>query len=214
MVLGILPAGSANGMAKELGIPSDPQKAIEATLHNGVQSIHLVKVNDELCIHLSDLGFNAFLVKTFEAGNVRGMWGYVKASWKALWQHTSMVVTIKTDTETITRNAAMVVIANATKYGSGALINPKGKLDDDLFEVIIIKKISVSEIFKMMVTHQPYDKDKTELFQVSSLTIHSKKKAHFQVDGEYLGKTQSVKAAILPGCLKIIVKQEEKNKEG
>ncbi len=31
------------------------------------KKIHLIKINDELCIHLSDIGFNAFVVKKFEA---------------------------------------------------------------------------------------------------------------------------------------------------
>ncbi len=57
----------------------------------------------------------------------------------------------------ITVQAAMIVIANATRYGTGALINPNGSLEDALFEVIVVKKISLSQLFKMMVTHQPYN---------------------------------------------------------
>ena len=97
----------------------------------------------------------------------------------------------------------MIVLANATRYGSGAVINPAGRLDDDLFEVVIIKKVSFSEIFKMMVTHRPYDKDKTELYQAKSVAIESKKEAHFQVDGEYLGKVKTVQVEIIVGALLI-----------
>lgn len=207
IILGILPAGSANGMARELGVPSAPQEAIAATLHNHSKKIHLVQINDELCIHLSDIGFNAYLVKTFESGNERGMWGYAKACWKTLWQYSYMTVAIHIDKKKVIRKAKMVVIANATKYGSGALINPAGKLDDDVFEIIVIKKISLLEIFKMLVTHQPYNTEKTELFQTSALTIRSRKKVHFQVDGEYLGKVDTVEACLLPQQLSILVPQ-------
>ena len=98
----------------------------------------------------------------------------------------------------------MVVIANATKYGTGALINPKGELTDELFEVIVVKKLSVKEIFKMMVTHTPYDRTKTEVFQTGSLHIKSRRRAHFQVDGEYLGKVNNIKATILAHALEVI----------
>ena len=57
--LAILPAGSANGMAKEIGIPMDPEKAIAVCLEGHPKKIHLLEIGDKLCIHLSDLGFNA-----------------------------------------------------------------------------------------------------------------------------------------------------------
>ena len=203
-VMGILPAGSANGLAKELGIPADIQGALQHLLKTERQKIHLLKINNQLCVHLSDIGFNASVIKIFESGKQRGMMGYIKAAWKVLWKHAVMQVTIKIDNTYIRRKAAMIVMANATRYGSGAVINPAGRLDDDLFEVVIIKKVSFSEIFKMMVTHHPYDKKKTELYQAQSLQIQSRRKAHFQIDGEYLGKINKIQAVILTGALTII----------
>jgi diacylglycerol kinase family enzyme len=138
--LGILPAGSANGMAKELEIPENADKALEIVINGAIKKIHLIKINDQLCIHLSDIGFNAFIVKKFDTGKSRGMWGYIKASLKVLWNKPMMLVEIHTDKTFVKRNAAMVVVANATKYGTGALINPHGKLDDNVFEVVVIKK--------------------------------------------------------------------------
>lgn len=209
--VGLLPAGSANGMAKELGIPLEPEKALEVLVRGREQKIHMVKINNELCIHLSDIGFNAFVVKKFEDEGVRGMWGYVKAAWKVLWAHSKMSIEIKSNSEYVRHEAAMVVIANATKYGTGVLINPEGRLDDDRFEVVIVKKVSLSEIFKMRFTHRPYDPAKTELFQTKSLKISSRHKAHFQVDGEYRGKVNKVDAEILPGALTMLVPDEPKS---
>jgi diacylglycerol kinase (ATP) len=205
--LGILPAGSANGMAKELGIPIDAKKAIEVLVHGINKKIHLTEVNGELCIHLADMGFNAFVIKKFDTYNARGMWGYVKAAWSVLRNHARMQVQIRVDGELKQKSAAMIVIANATKYGTGALINPDGSLEDELFEIIVVKKISFSEIFKMVVTHQPYDPQKTEVYQTNEVHITSKRKAHFQVDGEYLGKVNEVKATIVAAALEMIVPQ-------
>lgn len=205
VALGILPAGSANGMAKELNIPVNITKALDVAVSGGTKKIHVVKINDELCIHLSDIGFNAFIIKKFEDETGRGMWGYIKAAFKVWWNRRRMHVKIQTDKKWAWRNAAMVVIANATKYGTGALINPRGKLDDEVFEVIVVKKLSVKEIFKMMVTHSSYDKSKTEVLQTSSLHIQSRKRVHFQVDGEYLGKVNNIKATILAHALEMIV---------
>ena len=205
ILLGILPAGSANGLAKELGISNVPAEAMKALLSGKSQTIHTLQVNGQLCIHLSDVGLNAYVVKEFENQPVRGMWGYLMASIKVLWQNPWMQITMKIAQQNIKVKAKMIVIANATKYGSGAIINPIGKLDDDLFEVIVIKKISFGEMFKMVVSHKPYDSEKTEIFQTDELLIKSSRKVHFQIDGEYLGKVKEVKAVIVPDCLEVIV---------
>jgi diacylglycerol kinase (ATP) len=205
IVLGILPAGSANGMAKELNIDEDEEEALKTLLEGKVKKIHLTKINEHLCIHLADVGFNAYLIKKFEIQEGRGMWGYFKAALKVLFTHTKMHLTLKVKGKLVDINAAMIVIANATCYGSGALINPDGSLEDDLFEVIAVKKISLPELFKMAVTHAPYNREKTEVFHTDHLVMQTTGKVHFQVDGEYLGKVSSIKASILSKPLPIVV---------
>jgi lipid kinase, YegS/Rv2252/BmrU family len=208
ILVGLIPGGSANGMARELNIPVYAEKALHIAVNGRHQKIDLIRVNDELCIHLSDIGFNAFVVKTFESFNARGMWGYIKAAWKVAWRNPRMQVAIASDTRFVQRDAAMIVLANATKYGTGATINPEGILDDGLFEIVVIKKIALSEIFKMMISHKPYDPQKTELFKTSGVQVQSKRKVHFQVDGEYLGKIHTIEAKILPGAITMILPDE------
>lgn len=205
MALGIVPAGSANGLAKELGISDNPTSALDILVKGHSRKIHVTTINGELCIHLSDIGLNAYAMKKFESLPVRGMWGYLMASIKVLWQNPQMEVEMKIDNKSIKVNASMIVIANATSYGTGAVINPIGQLDDEVFEVIAVKKISPREIFKMVFTHEPYDSEKTEIFQTDALLIHSRKKVHFQIDGEYLGKVKEVKAILIPDALEVIV---------
>jgi diacylglycerol kinase (ATP) len=205
IALGILPAGSANGLAKELGISEDPATALEILLNGGLKKIHVIRINGQLCIHLADIGFNAFVIKKFESRRGRGMWGYIMASVSVLLNRPLMDVEMQIGNKVIRISAAMIVIANATKYGSGAVINPVGKLDDECFEVIAVKKISLGELFKMTVSHASYDREKTEIFQTNTLTMRSVKKAHFQVDGEYLGRVNEIKANLVPHALEIIV---------
>lgn len=109
-----------------------------------IKLIDLIRINDQLCIYLGDIGFNAFVVKTFETFDARGMWGYIKAAWKVLWRNRCMQVSISTDNESVRRDAAMEVLANASKYGTGAVVDPEGSLDDGLFEVIVMKRVALS----------------------------------------------------------------------
>lgn len=203
--IGIIPAGSANGMAKELGIPAVFKEAIGVAVSGKPKQIHAVRVNGELCIHLSDIGFNAYIVKKFDELPQRGMLGYAKATWKALWSHHLMEVEFDIDHEHITSQAAMVVIANATMYGTGVQINPEGKLDDDVFEVILVKKYSFMEILKIKFTDLPFNPEKIKLYHTKKLQIKTRHLVHFQVDGEYIGKVHQIDAEILPSAITVIV---------
>ena len=202
--IGIIPAGSANGMAKELGIPLDVTEALTLVLAGTPKQIHATMINNELCIHLADIGFNAYLVKKFDELSDRGMFTYAKAAWHAFINHSKMMVELKMGEKLIKQKAAMVAIANATAYGSGLAINPDGKLDDELFEVILVKEYAVMEILKIWFSKLPWNPKKIERFQTSSLKITTKHKVHFQVDGEYVGKINRIEATLIPKAIRLI----------
>lgn len=202
--IGIIPTGSANGMARELGIPKVIPQALDLALNGQPKKIHAIVVNDELCIHLADIGFNAYIVKKFDSLPERGMLAYAKAAWRALWSHHKMQVEFKINGQLIQAQAAMVVIANATMYGTGVKINPDGQLDDELFEVILVKEYSVMEILKIRFTNLPFNPKNIESFQTGNLYIRAKHKAHFQVDGEYRGKVNNVKAHLMKDAVTIV----------
>ena len=206
IAMGILPAGSANGMAKELDIPAEVDGALDIILNGEIKPCDAIRINDnELSLHLSDLGVNAQLVKYFEQGNIRGKLGYALKVFKVLWRKKMMDVTIQTNKEEIKRHAFMVVIANASKYGTGALINPEGNLGDGLFEIVVVRRIHFISVLKMFLKFKRFNPKKVELFQAEWAVITTVRKTHFQVDGEYLGKVDSVKATIIKSQLKIIL---------
>ena len=85
--LGIIRAGSANGMAKELDVPMDPAAAIELAVSGEPKPLDLIYINDEYCIHLSDIGLNARMLEHFEQFETRGFIGYGRALLKMLGRH-------------------------------------------------------------------------------------------------------------------------------
>ncbi|RYZ21355.1 MAG: diacylglycerol kinase family lipid kinase [Chitinophagaceae bacterium] len=204
--VGILPAGSANGMARELGLPLDAPSALKVVMEGRPKAIDLIEINgSEACIHLSDLGLNAMLVKYFEGSKGRGMWGYGRAVLRVLWQKQKIHATISTDGQTVNRDAYMIVLANARKYGTGANINPEGDLSDGRFEVVVVRRLNLVEILKALFTNRSFDASKIEVIHAQRVEISTRKRSYFQVDGEYRGKTRKVTAAILPGALTLML---------
>ena len=207
MQLGIIAAGSANGMARELNIPANIEEALQIIEGNFVRRIDTICINNEICLHLSDIGLNARLIKYFEKGNLRGKIGYAKVAWKVLFRRQNIRVIIQATDREIKRDAFMVVLANASQYGTGAVINPRGDLCDGLFEVVIIRQISIVTLFKIWFRPHSLDPKKIEVIQAKSVLIETHRKADFQIDGEYMGKVHIVKAEILPRMLNILSPQ-------
>ena len=206
IAMGILPAGSANGMAKELNIPTNVEGAINVILNGDIKDTDIIRINDnEICIHLSDIGMNAQIIKYFEEGKIRGKFGYARMLFKALWKRRIMKVKIEMNGSVIQTGAFMVVIANASKYGTGAMINPEGNLHDGKFEVVIVRRIAFSEFLKLFLRYMKFDPEKVEVFQTESVNVEIKRKIDFQVDGEYLGKVNRLTANIEPSRLKLLL---------
>ena len=207
--MGIIPGGSANGMAKELTLPTVFNDMMTLIMEGEAKCADIIKINgNDICLHLSDIGLNARLVKYFEEGNMRGKLGYAKVALKVLWRKQNIQVIIKSADNIIRRNAFMVVLANASKYGTGAVINPEGSLYDGLFEVVIIRQLAIFEILKMWFKPKPFNKKNIEIIKATSVHIMTGHKVHFQVDGEYKGKVKEVKAEMVAHQLNLIVPKD------
>lgn len=202
--LGIIPAGSSNGLAKELQIPENIEDALDTIKLGYSRNISSLTINNQFSIHLSDIGFNAALIKQFKHNKIRGLKGYFQAGAKVLFKHKSNIVRVHTKDNIYMYDAIMVVIANASMYGTGLTINPICQYHDDAFEIIVIKKISIIEIIKMAFNNWIPNHQKTVIHQVKNVEIYTDEPAHFQIDGEYVGKTKLIQASINPAFIQVV----------
>ena len=206
ILLGTLPAGSANGMARELGIPPGVQESLDVLINGERKPLDVIRVNDDdICIHLSDIGLNAQVVKHYEQNSLRGKFGYLRSVLNVLRKRRLLRISITVGDDCVQRAAFMVVLANARMYGTGAVINPDGSPFDGQFEVVIFRRLSIWSIVKLFWQYRPFDPKNIEIYPATSVNIETHRRAYFQVDGEYRGKITSLKAAIEPGALTMLV---------
>ena len=208
--LGILPGGSANGMAAELKIPNDPAKALEIIVSGKIHPCDTIRINeDDMVFHLADLGLNAQIIKYFDESRFRGMLTYSRMLFKALANKSLMRVHLKGNNLDETIAAYMIVIANASKYGTGAVINPEAVTDDGVFELVIVRRIALSEFIKLFWSYKSFNPRNVEIIETKKVEIISKKNVRFQIDGEYKGKIRNLKAEIMPAALNILVPEDD-----
>lgn len=213
--MGIIPVGSANGLAKELQLPSLLRNALQVALDGQAKPIDVLKINEKhYCLHLSDIGLNARIVKRFEKESVRGWSGYARQFFREFFNRKTHKFRFQTGIRTFTQKAEMVVIANATKYGTGAIINPTGKIDDGQFEICIIKPFPVWAIFTITLaffTGALHKQKHVKIISTDTITIYNPKHDNVQIDGEIIGNPTEIKASILTSALTVIVPKEDEN---
>lgn len=207
--MGILPLGSANGLATALDIPKDPLAAMDNILKSTkTRPMDMLKFNDKhLCIHLSDIGVNALIVKKYEEGGERGLLGYAKHLLSAIQETPLHHVTIRTPHEIIQKEGYMMSFANAHKYGTGVQIS-EGSVSDGKFEICNVEKVTLDDAIKAGLTalNVFVDKDMfSDVITCKAAEIAIEPPAHFQIDGEYMGITDHLKIDIVPGALKLLV---------
>lgn len=209
LTMGILPLGSANGLATALGIPKDPLLAAEKILSSTkIRRIDMLKFNSEhLCIHLSDIGVNALIVKKYEEAGERGLLGYAKHLLAAIQETPLHNITVRTPHDTFQKSGYMMAFANAHKYGTGVQISD-GSVSDGLFEICNVEKVSLDEAIRAGLTILNVFVDNnmfSDVITCREAEITVDRKAHFQIDGEYMGMIDHLKIDMVPAALKLLV---------
>ncbi len=204
--VGILPAGSANGLAKNLNLSDIIDTQIDIALGEHMIEMDLLHVNDRLCLHIADIGINAELIKNFENSKLRGKFGYaINTIPTLISSEYPYSFKIEVNDEIIEQKGILIAIANAKQFGTGAVINPNGQLDDGQFEVVIFKKMDFIDIFKTLNKDVIMDPDFMEYRSTKKAIITCEKAISLQIDGEYIGEVKTITAHMLSSKLKIMV---------
>ncbi|PWA03944.1 diacylglycerol/lipid kinase family protein [Flavobacterium psychrotolerans] len=204
VILGILPAGSANGLAMDLDLVVTLEENMAIAFGDSYAEIDIITINGERCLHLSDIGLNAELIKNYEKSSVRGKWGYVLQVFNTLIDMEGLfTATIAANNQKTACVARMIVIANAKKYGTGVVINPSGVMNDGKFELVILKNLDLMIFAQIISGNMPINSEDIEVISTDSATITIASPVPLQIDGEYFGATTQLDIKILPRQIKV-----------
>ncbi len=206
--LGILPLGSSNGLAYEMGIPSDLEEAVRTVAGGKLKALDALMINDRyLCLHLSDLGLNARVVRRYDHEGVRGFYGYARQYFRELSNRKKFRCEVNTGDEVHRRKCVMVVMANGSFYGTGASVTPDGKPDDGWFEVILIDAYPFWFLFYMLIsifTRRFNDSRFRKIIRCREAKIRVEPPQELQADGEHIGREGEVSVRLLAGRINLI----------
>jgi diacylglycerol kinase (ATP) len=209
--LGIVPAGSGNGLARELGIDPRPDAAIVAAVRANPRPIDLGELGGRLFVNVAGIGIDAHVAAGFNAAKSqrRGFVSYIRIGLQALLAYRAVTYQIAADDFNLTSRAVLVAIANSGQYGNGARIAPSARIDDGELDLVVVSERSrlatcwqARRLFNGTVARVPG----CSIRRTRQVRIESDAPMAFHVDGEPVQGGTELTARIHPGALRISVK--------
>ena len=202
--IGYIPAGSTNDYAASLKLSKDMDKCAKQIIeHKDIKQIDIGKFNNDYFVYIA--AFGAFTEVAYstsqDAKNAIGHLAYILNGITSLSKIKTYKLKIDTDKEECEDNYIYGMITNSLSVGGLYSLNSRNvKLDDGLFEVMLIKApkdlLELEEITAYLIN----PKLKTNLvqtFKTKSITIETKEKMPWTLDGEYGGSPNKVQIANL-----------------
>ena len=213
-VLGIIPCGSGNGLARALHISLEPKAAIHI-LNNGKRlCIDYGKINEIPFFCTCGVGFDAFISMKFATAGKRGAMAYVQNTLTQYLSYKPETYEISTDENTVLYKAFLITCANADQYGNNAYIAPQASMTDGLLDITILEPFTVLDIapLTLRLFNKTIDHDsRIKTFRTRKVTIHRTNPGVFHVDGDPRKGDKDLTIEIIPKGLNILTPDKKTN---
>jgi len=207
-ILGILPLGSGNGLARFLSISKNLRYALSIINNFKIDQIDTAEFNQKCFFNLAGMGFDAHLSSVFSKDKKRGLSGYVKLGFKEVFNYKAQTYHLNIDGTEYTRKAFAISIANSSQYGNDVYIAPNASVKDGLLDVCIIKPfpiIKLPVLGYVMLRGKAESSGMIEIIKGKNIKIIRETAGAVHVDGEPLQMGVEIEAVINPLSLKVIV---------
>jgi len=137
--LGIVPAGSGNGLARGLGLPAEHSTALRLALVGPVGAIDTAVMGERHFLNIGGIGFDAIVALSFDQRGKRGLTSYVRRTFTEVWSYRPEQYRVELDDDRAMSGAyQMVAFANAREYGNRLVLAPDADPRDGRLNAVIV----------------------------------------------------------------------------
>jgi YegS/Rv2252/BmrU family lipid kinase len=194
MTMGILPLGTANDLARTLGIPADPVAAARIVIAGVTRRLDVGEVNGHPYFNVASVGFSATLARnlTSDAKKRFGILGYAVAALKLLSESRPFTVEIDHDGRTERARTIQVSVGSGRFYGGGMTVEENATPDDGRLNVYSLEVGHWIELIKLLPalrrgTHGRWKN--VRAFDTTELSIRTRRPRDINADGELVTTT-------------------------
>jgi diacylglycerol kinase (ATP) len=205
--MGILPRGSGNGLARHFGIPAQLPEAIDNLFSNTVVRMDTMLVNSRLSLNVSGIGFDGHIANLFADKKIRGLLGYVRLTLGELLKFKEFDSEISIDGNSRSVKAFIIAFANSSQYGNNIKIAPYASVTDGVFDMTLMKKISLRN-FGFLYSFLRGKLKKSELCEMrvaKEAIVKTSCAVPYHIDGEPCGLADSFTIVLQPSSLLVLV---------
>lgn len=209
-VLGILPLGTMNLLARDVGVPLDLDKAVEALAQGHPTTIDLATLNGQLLHTISGIGFFSQMARAREAARHWKLWRFIVVAIAALTAlrrmgRMTLDVTVDGHTRTFTAFAALVTVNRFSGPGWS-----RGRLDEGVLEVHVAEDRGALAKLKAgadMVTDSWRGNPGIVSLTGAEIVINrrARRRAWVSTDGELDREDLPLNYRIAPGALRVLM---------
>jgi len=204
--LGLLPLGTMNVFATELGLPiGNLRKCWDVIEHGLIKPVDLLRANDRYFVQLAGIGFDAQIVAatSFDFKKTLGPLSYIISA--------TQIASKKPPKLTVrgggTREGSFVMIGNGRYYGGPFVLFKSARIDDGLLDVLIFKNLGYLDIvryFQAVMLGNHTALSDVEYFQAPQVRVTSTDPVPVEADGDVIGNLP-VTFKVQPKALRVIV---------
>ncbi|MBE2221252.1 MAG: YegS/Rv2252/BmrU family lipid kinase [Anaerolineae bacterium] len=210
-VMGVLPGGTGNGFATELGTPKELKPAVELLCSPAAQlrNIDVVKMGDNYFVQRLYVGIEPEEQTSREDKDKYGTFAYAINAYHRSREkkQKEFKYHVVIDGEAQEFLASKVYVVNAAKAGTGISVTGKvSKPDDGLLELFILDNKSIKSLVAAgeRVVHLDTKTANSFIMQGKEISIDTDPDQPVWTDGEYTGRTP-ISMQVVPGGLKVVV---------
>jgi YegS/Rv2252/BmrU family lipid kinase len=211
MSAAIVPVGSGNLLARNLGIPLEFDEALATAVDGEERRIDLGRLDDQPFAVMAGMGFDAAMMADTTEGmkRVAGWAAYVSSGLRHLRDPVMRVRLRIDDGPELRRSARTVLVGNVGQLEGGLELLPDAAADDGLLDVVVVAPRTLRDWLRVayrIVRHHKHDRH-LERHRGQSISIEADRTVPRQMDGEVIGEGRRIDARVQPGALIVRVPQ-------